>query len=105
MKNAIDSYIDEMGGDWTLDYQYLRDVAKVYYDDICAAHPYDQVAEKHHTSYWAVQKGMSRVVDDLWESGKEMLRRDLHRPNLPYSGPLGLARYIARAVTKNEEGW
>ena len=105
MKNEIEDYIDRMGGDWTLDYQYFREVAKIYYLDLCSAYPYDQVAQNHRTTYCAVQKGAGRAAESLWRTGKEMLCKDLGRTDMDYPGPLGLARCIARAVTRNKEGW
>lgn len=105
MKNEIEDYIDRMGGDWTVDFQYFRDVTKIYYQDLCAAYPYEQVAKNHRATYCAVQRGSSRAADSLRQTGAEMLCKDLGRTQMDYPGPLGLARCIARAVTRNKEDW
>ena len=105
MIHEIDDYIDQLGGEWTLDYQYIRAAVKFFCLDIHTKHVYDQVAAEFGTSYGAVQKGVGRIAEELWESGKDILRRDLQRPGLTYAGPLRLAVWIARAVTKNRKDW
>lgn len=105
MIHEIDSYIDKLGGNWTLNHQYLRSIAKLFHADIRTTQVYQRAAEEMGSSYCAVQRGAGRAAEEVWETGKELLRKDLERPNLTYPGPQALARWIARAVAKNTGEW
>ncbi len=100
----VDDYIDRMGGEWTLDYQYIRTVSKLFYADIHTKKVYQKAAEQLRSTPSAVQRGMNRVAENLWESGKALIRTDLNRPNLSYVSPLYLARWIACAAAKSKRG-
>ncbi len=105
MEQKADRYIDRMGGEWGLDFQYFRGVVKIYCENIRAQKPYERVAGQFRSTYGAIQQGSGRAAKRLWSSGKEILKRDLRRPAMLYPGPLSLARWVARVVTDDLTDW
>lgn len=103
MIQEVNDYIDDLGGDLSTDFQYFRDVTELFYLDPKATGAYSRVAESSGSTYQAVQRGACRAAERLWNSGGQMLRKDLQRPLMAYPGPLSLSRWIARIVTKKSE--